>query len=83
MPYNKQEERNQLDTEQYPVNAGELNYCIHILLERYIKQKGESYQVYNDIQGVLRCVADELARRRIGPFEDKKKEENGDIEFYS
>lgn len=82
MPYITQKQREELDVGCTPKDAGELNYCIHLLLEKYVKMKGESYQVYNDIQGALRCVADELARRRVGPYEDKKILENGDISFY-
>lgn len=83
MPYIKQEDRIGLDHNRFsPRNAGELNYAIHLLLEKYMLVNGESYQVYNDIQGALRCVGDELARRRVAAWEDKKKEQNGDISFY-
>ena len=82
MPYIKQRDRKELDAGKGPENAGELNYAIHLLLAKYTSINGESYQTYNDMQGALRCVSDELARRRIAPYEDKKKQENGDILFY-
>ena len=82
MPYIKQEDRKELKKELYPVNAGELNYCIHILLDIYLKQKGQSYQTYNDMIGALEGAKLELYRRRVSSYEDKKILENGDIEFY-
>ena len=82
MPYIKKRERELMICGFPPKDAGELNYAIHLLLEKYVNGHGESYQTYNDIQGALRCVADELARRRVGPYEDRKIHENGDIEFY-
>ena len=82
MPYIKQEDRKELDAGRKPKNAGELNYSIHLLLAKYIDVNGESYQTYNDIQGALRCVSDEIARRRVAPYEDRKILENGDIAFY-
>lgn len=82
MPYIKQEDRTELEKELYPVNAGELNYCIHILLDRYLKQKGQSYQTYNDMMGALEGAKLELYRRRVSNYEDKKIVENGDIDFY-
>ena len=83
MPYIKQEDRKRLNLPfPRPENSGELNYCIHILLERYLKHKGESYQTYNDMIGALECAKLELYRRRISKYEAKKVEENGDISFY-
>ena len=81
MPYIKQKDR-KFAKEVSPVNAGELNLLIHLLIEKYVNTRGESYQVYNDIVGVLECAKMELYRRKIGPYEDKKKIENGDISFY-
>ena len=75
MPYIKQEDRAKVDSNLYPENAGELNYAIHILLERYIEHKGECYQTYNDMMGALAGVQAELYRRKIAPYEDKKIKE--------
>lgn len=82
MPYIKQFDRNHLQSGTDPLNAGELNYSIHLILEKYLTAKHESYQTYNDMIGVLECAKQELYRRLISPYEDMKKEENGDIEFY-
>jgi hypothetical protein len=82
MPYIKQEDRKFLDEKLLPDSAGELNYCIHVLLERYLGVAGENYQSYNDIIGALGCVSMELYRRRVAFLENKKIKENGDISFY-
>ena len=74
MPYIKKERRGEV-----PVTAGELNYAITTLLLRYIEQKGESYQVYNDCMGALEGSKLELYRRRIAPYEEGARERNGDI----
>lgn len=83
MPYIAQKQRKELDAGCIPANAGELNYALHLLLEKYMSTKTESYQNYNDIIGVLSAVGQEIYRRKISPFEDLKKNQNGDIEFYS
>jgi len=57
---------------------GILNYIIcKILLSIYNKKPG--YYNYNRMMGVIECVKQELYRRVIGPYEDKKIKENGDI----
>ena len=81
MPYIKLEDRKAL-IERRPKNAGELNYYMHILLEQYVEELGESYQTYNDIMGALEGVKQEFYRRKAAPYEDKKIAENGDINFY-
>ena len=83
MPYIKQEERDKLDNGDIPKNAGQLNYCIHDLLEQYLYANGENYQTYNDMIGVLEAVKMELYRRRVAHYEAFKIHENGDIPFYS
>lgn len=63
----------------FPANAGQLNYKITQEIWEYIRDMGQSYTTYNDVIGVLECAKLELYRRMIGPYEDKKKEENGDV----
>jgi hypothetical protein len=82
MPYIKQQDREELDEWEVPKSAGDLNYVIHLELERYLIEKGESYQTYNDMIGALECAKLELYRRRISKYEALKAEENGDISFY-
>lgn len=82
MPYIKQEDRDALER-RTPENAGELNYDIHSMFESYLKKRGESYQTYNDIIGVLECAKLELYRRKVSILEDSKAKINGDILFYN
>ncbi len=82
MPYIKQEDRDKLDQGLSPTNAGELNYALHIILEQYLYNKGESYQTYNDMVGALESAKMELYRRQVAKYEDEKITLNGDIEFY-
>ena len=81
MPYIREYLKNNPSLE---ANPGELNYQIHQLITLYIENKGsDKYQTYNDIIGVLECIKLELYRRMVAPFEDIKKEQNGDVEPYS
>ena len=82
MPYINKLDRAKIESGWLPSNAGELNYSIHLLLEKYLGTMGESYQTYNDMMGALMGVQAELYRRKIAPYEDKKVKENGDIAFY-
>ena len=85
MPYIKQEDRNKLQDYAYMIqscplsNAGELNYIITLILHKYEDYKGTSYQHYNDMLGALEGAKLEVYRRRVGPYEDMKVKENGDV----
>lgn len=56
---------------------GVFNYCISYLLNAL--SKPDSYYNFNRLLGVLNAAALEFYRRRVAPYEDKKKEENGDV----
>ncbi len=60
-------------------NAGELNYMFSKIIDIYIKSKGKSYQTFNDILGALSGQSQEIYRRKIAPYEDRKCEVNGDV----
>ena len=91
MPYIKKERRWPLWKDdgpftKYPVlevelidNPGELNFAITKMLQHYIKKKGLSYTVLNEVLGVLTAATFELYRRLAAPYEDKKIAENGDV----
>ena len=84
MPYITQRERDHfLDDGIFPVrpanNAGQLNYQLTELCEKYLYQKRYSYQTMNDIIGALEGCKLEFYRRVAVPYEDKKIEENGDV----
>ena len=85
MPYIKPEDRVTLDADPVvlqrrldPVNPGELNYKITQLLVAYLGET-PTYERYNAVVGVLECAKLELYRRMVVPYEEKKKEENGDV----
>lgn len=85
MPYIKQEDRNRLQqlTQAFENaeirTAGELNYLITMLTHRYLNQKPESYQMYNDAVGALEGAKLELYRRHVAQYENEKIKENGDV----
>jgi hypothetical protein len=78
MPYIEKKRRGNLAS-FIATNAGELNYRITMFIKGYIKQKGESYQTYNDIMGALEGAKLELYRRCISKYEDTKITNNGDV----
>lgn len=62
-----------------PINAGELNFRITMIVDEYIRERGKSYNTLNEVIGVLECVKLELYRRIVAPYEDTKIAENGDV----
>lgn len=55
---------------------GELNYVLFALCKRYITP---SYSNYKNYLGELsECIA-EIRRSLLGPYEDMKKIQNGDV----
>lgn len=77
MPYIKHEERTQL-TKAVPKTLGELNWAITTLVDEWLSDHTRNYENYNNVMGVLECAKLELYRRIVAPYEDKKKDENGD-----
>lgn len=65
-------------------NVGHVNYVITRLLVLWLQERhrinGESlrYVEINDVLGVLAAVQAEFYRRVAAPFEDTKKDANGD-----
>lgn len=59
-------------------NRGVVNYIITRILWCWMGKK-VTYERINDAIGVLECVKLELYRRVAAPYEDRKKEENGDV----
>ena len=59
--------------------AGVTNYAITNLLIGVFSQDKRSYNLFNSAVGVLGCVALELYRRAVAPYEDIKIKENGDV----
>ena len=59
--------------------AGMLNYCISTLLSKALTAQGTNYRKINELIGVLECAQLELYRRVGSPYEDEKKDSNGDV----
>jgi len=85
MPYIKKEDRKEIQdwlnqiTSSFLSSEGKLNFIISLLCLKYLKQHGERYSTYNTLLGVLEGVKQELYRRKISGYEDRKIQENGDI----
>lgn len=59
---------------------GEYNYVITRLLHAFIKRRGGlGYAQINDAVGIIECAKMELYRAVAAPYEDTKKEQNGQI----
>lgn len=87
MPYIKKEDREKFNlilapfmvrSELNNLNAGELNYLITKIIDRQLGL-APNYARYNEIIGMLECCKLELYRRMLAPYEDKKKDSNGDV----
>lgn len=83
MPYIDQEARDRLAQGGRPETAGELNYAVTRLVDRYLTDRAEGgrlrYGHLNEAIGVLECAKLELYRRMAAPYEDRKCREAGDV----
>jgi hypothetical protein len=78
VPYITQDRRTALVWDD-KLSIGDVNFLITNQLQEYLEQEGLSYKTLNEIIGVLECAKQEFYRRVVVPYEDKKKEENGDV----
>ena len=87
MPYVKKDQRPPLDKLADPVIAylaklpveeqdGALNYLVTKIIRTVYPRR---YFHYNRALGVLSAIAHELYRHVVGPYEDEKIKENGDV----
>ncbi len=80
MPYIKQSLRSDMDEDIRPAeHPGELNYQLTQVILAYLEENGLRYHIINDIIGALEQAKDEFRRRVVHPYEDQKKNENGDV----
>jgi len=83
MPYIKKDKREELDQlidimNDIDIQAnGDLNYILYAYCKRYITP---SYNNYKNFIGELTECSREIGRRLLANYEDKKIEENGDVE---
>lgn len=80
MPYIAPEDRADLEphSTREAMTPGELNFQITCLIDGYMAGNLD-YQSINDVQGALACVMNESYRRVAVPYEEQKKELNGDV----
>jgi hypothetical protein len=62
-----------------PKTPGDLNFQITRLLDGYMYAHRLSYQTINDILGALEGAKLEFYRRVAVPYEDAKRDVNGDV----
>jgi hypothetical protein len=78
MPYISQAQRKEL-LDSVPRDPGELNYALTILINAYFHNgRIRNYQTMNDIIGALEACKLEFYRRIVVPYEEVKREQNGD-----
>ncbi len=85
MPYIPKEERykfsDSLDFVEMIESEGQLNYVLTTIIHKYLEQKKKNYCTLNSIMGVLSCVSLEFYRKIVSPYEDMKKQENGELSY--
>jgi hypothetical protein len=88
MPYIEKKRREQFKQDEITAfvdgttdifTVGDINYIITNVVNQYVKLKGLSYSSINDVIGILECAKMEFYRRVAVPYEEKKKELNGDV----
>jgi hypothetical protein len=62
-----------------PTTPGDLNYDITCLLLDYIAEHGRDYAAINDCLGACEGAKAEFYRRVAVPYEEFKREINGDV----
>jgi hypothetical protein len=88
MPYIKKEQRPKIDELVNPLiehikslpieeQDGSINYAVTKVIKHVYPQK---YFHFNRALGVISAISLELYRKIIGPYEDKKIDENGEVE---
>ena len=83
MPYTEQEARerawNRFHKHHTILNPGDLAYLISQLIDCYLSSGHEGFKALADVDGVLGLSQHEFRRRIVGPYEDRKREENGEV----
>jgi hypothetical protein len=81
VPYLELDRRALLLDGACPAQAGELNYLVTQVCQRFLTSDGHkrpTYADYNAAIGALECAKLELYRRLIVPYEENRRRENGD-----
>jgi hypothetical protein len=87
MPYIKQEDRKHFtnfDLVEPPSDAGELAFLLSQAVDLYLSNFDRvNYAAHAEVIGVIETLKLEIYRRFTGPYEDQKREENGEAFFYA
>ena len=83
MPYITEDSRHRINSHLGQLNndicsEGELAYTIFKLMVMFNGSKSTFISISN-VLGVAECAIDEYKRRILHPYEDKKRQDNGDI----
>lgn len=82
MPYVAQSRRPELDkvvramADARVCADGDLNYILYAYCVRHVPK---SYEDLKNLRAELREAADEIGRRLLAPYENKKIQDNGDV----
>lgn len=76
MPYVSPEARRELE-DRYAESVGELTYALTVVVDTYAGSAPD-YQRLAECMAALECAKHELYRRVIAPYEDQKRDLNGD-----
>lgn len=79
MPYLKDEDKQRLELGEEPETPGELNFVVTRAALEFLEGSSLSYERLNAALGAIECAKLELYRRIVGPYEDGKIAENGDV----
>ena len=81
MPYIENRDRENIRFGWDPITYGQLNYAITKIIDSFLVGRDDQlrYEHINGVIGVLECAKLELYRRIAVPYEDLKKESNGDV----
>jgi hypothetical protein len=80
MPYIKRERRDAIMSGDAPRDAGELNFALTTVVDKYLQDRGDlRYAHINEAVGALECAKLELYRRVAVPYEEQKMKESGDV----
>lgn len=82
-PYIPIKRREEIQGGCTPQNPGELNFKITATILEYLYNLNPSepnrYSDYNEVLGVLGCISQELYRKVVAKYEDRKCTEHGEV----
>lgn len=64
---------------EHDPSSGDMNYLMCTFLREFIDLKGETYDRYNTVMGIISGVDKEFYRRKIAKYEDGAIGRNSDI----